>query len=505
MTQPTAIPALKVHQWLPEWDRVPFDNRHFRRQPEPYFYLFSLSAVRLRALSGIHRRSVAGGTARSQDLGIQRRHEAERSRTISRFVRFGFPCSEIPDTARNSGEYDDLLKPGWLPTAIVVNIIGQGEKRSNGVVDAADWVRVESSKNGATTIVLPTGVDSRQWAPKKLAPLEIIDGQHRLWAFDEATERGYELPVVAFHNLDISWQAYLFWTINIRPKRINASLAFDLYPLLRTEDWLDRFEGHSVYRETRAQELTEALWAYPASPWYQRINMLGDPGLPGPRQAAWIRSLLATFVKASEGRRVQIGGLFGAPVGEDELMLPWSRLQQAAFLVYVWQALAGAVEASEERWAKVLRENAFEVTTDPAFAARESLLNTDQGVRGVLYIFNDLCFRAHQRLRLAEWVFEGQSDVLAVDELDDAIKSLNSKRNVREFVAEIADGLASFDWRTSAAPKLTEPQRLTKAAYRGAGGYKILRTQLLKHLVDQGGTVGTVADQVLTIRGETDG
>ncbi len=80
---------------------------------------------------------------------------------------------------------------------------------------------------------------------------------------------------MAFYGLDVSWQAYLFWTINIKPKRINPSLAFDLYPLLRAEDWLDKAEGHYVYRESRSQELTEALWSNPDSPWYDRINMLG--------------------------------------------------------------------------------------------------------------------------------------------------------------------------------------------------------------------------------------
>ena len=86
----------------------------------------------------------------------------------------------------------------------------------------------------------------------------MIDGQHRLWAFEgEELAGDYELPVIAFVGLDLSWQAYLFYTINIKPKKINTSLAFDLYPLLRTEEWLNKFEGPAIYRETRAQELVE--------------------------------------------------------------------------------------------------------------------------------------------------------------------------------------------------------------------------------------------------------
>ena len=64
-------------------------------------------------------------------------------------------------------------------------------------------------------------------------------------------------------GLDRSWQAYLFYIINIRPKKINPSLAYDLYPLLRTEEWLTKFEGHVIYRETRAQELVDLALVSP--------------------------------------------------------------------------------------------------------------------------------------------------------------------------------------------------------------------------------------------------
>ena len=136
------------------------------------------------------------------------------------------------------------------------------------------WFDFEA--NGASFVSLPYKAWSTAWEPKIIPPFEVIDGQHRLWSFHRNDDPSFELPVVAFHGLDISWQAYLFWTINIKPKRINPSLAFDLYPLLRAEDWLDRAEGHSVYRETRSQELTEALWSNEDSPWYDRINMLGE-------------------------------------------------------------------------------------------------------------------------------------------------------------------------------------------------------------------------------------
>jgi hypothetical protein len=172
---------------------------------------------------------------------------------------------------------------------------------------------------------------------------------------EDRTAAGFQLPVVAFHGLDISWQAYLFYTINIKPKRINPSLAFDLYPLLRAEDWLERAEEHVVYRDTRSQELTEALWSYPESPWYDRINMLGERGSKTVTQNAWIRALTASFVKAWESRGGRTGGLFGERFGKKEEVLRWSRAQQAAFLISSWSVLREAINRSNADWVKDLR------------------------------------------------------------------------------------------------------------------------------------------------------
>ena len=87
-------------------------------------------------------------------------------------------------------------------------------------------------------------------------------------------------------------------------------MAYDLYPLLRTVDWLETVEGPMAYRETRAQELTEALWSHPDSPWYDRIGMLGrERGKV--TQAAFVRSLTISFVRGWSGsRRTGIGGFF---------------------------------------------------------------------------------------------------------------------------------------------------------------------------------------------------
>ena len=495
------VVALRVRQWLREWDKVPFDDTAHRRKPDPHFYIFGLPASEVKALSGIQRRTTAEGLARSRDLGIERRHDESRSREIAEFIKFGYPWSELSASKRRSPDFDDLRKPGWLPTAIVVNILKRSDERRGARVAAEDLIRVEAGDDNQAIIRLPATFQGADWRPSRLHPLEVIDGQHRLWAFDESGLRGeFELPVVAFHGLDISWQAYLFWSINIKPKRINASLAYDLYPLLRAEDWLEKFAGHSVYRETRAQELTEALWSCPESPWYQRINMLGEPGLQREMvsQAAWIRSLMATYVKAWDPRRVSIGGLFGAPMGKHKEVLPWSRAEQAAFLILVWQNVQQSVQDCELAWAQSLRRVASDgaAERDQAFAGPHTLLSTDQGVRGVLYTTNDLCYVRSEELGLTQWGSGedlGASDSTAVS---GALDSLAGERKINQFLRAISDGLVTYDWRTASAPGLSEEGKTAKLAFRGSGGYKELRRQVLEHLSEEGRDVGRAATAV---------
>lgn len=487
------IPAIRVDQWLPEWDDVLFDAAAFRSAPPKHFFLFSMPAGELRALSGIFRRTTKSGVARSADLGIQRRHDPERSDEIHEFVRHGFPWSSLTAQRQASGEFDDLKKPGWLPTAIVVNILRPDDTREGRSLASKDAIRVPTRPQPVTELVLPAGFAGESFRPTQLAPIEVIDGQHRLWAFEnDKNLLTYQLPVVAFYGLDRSWQAYLFYTINIKPKKINPSLAYDLYPLLRTEDWLDRFEGHTVYRETRAQEITEAVWSYPDSPWRDRINMLGERGRSTVTQAAWIRSLIATFIKSSEGPGVRSGGLFGAPVGANRLTLGWTRAQQAAFIIAIWQELQHAVAAASLDWADELRGGGEPRVPDPAFEGRFTLLNTDQGVRGILAIFNDLARESALSLALSSWEVSGPTDGTGETPIREALRSLKSHRIFR-FVKRLAECLASYDWRTSGAPGLSEVHKSNKSRFRGSTGYRELRKDLLYHIVECNDIEGPLA------------
>jgi len=494
------IPALRVAQWLPEWNRLKFDGHQFQARPKPYFYLVSLNAAHLKALTGVYRRSARPGSPRAKDPNVQRGHEEGRSRIIRNFVQYGFPWCEMSDANRKTNGADSLRKPGWLPSAIVVNVLSVGCARGGNILAAHDAITIVD-KDGSRELVLPSSFTGSDWQPSSIYPLEVIDGQHRLWAFEDFDPgESFELPVVAFDNLDRSWQAYLFWSVNITPKRINRSLAFDLYPLLRREEWLQRFAGHSIYRETRCQELVEALWSHPESPWKGRINMLGETSdklgtsASMVTQAAWIRSLMASFVKEwrdLDERSASVGGLFGASRAQDELMLPWNRAMQSAFLIHAWDLIHAAVHESKANWAENLRS--LDATKakgdDPAFFGKYSLLSTDQGVRGVLQLLNDMCYVTGKSLELAEWNWDliytekDAKDLAATDEgaVTLARRSLR-KTKVSAFLEQIAAAIASYDWRTSSTPGLTDEERRKQAIFRGSSGYKELRQELLHHV-----------------------
>lgn len=480
-----SVAALEVRQWLKQWDSMEFDPAARRRRPPRSFFVFTMEARDLRALSGIQRRSEAAAGRRADDIGIQRAHDPARSAEISRFVRNGYPWSTLRESDRFSGQYEDLRKPGWLPTAIVVNVLTGEDERSDGKVGLADLVEIVQDDSGAH-VRLPEGFD-HSWRPTAVHPIEVIDGQHRLWAFEESLGDAYDLPVVAFVGLDISWQAYLFWTINIKPTKINPSLAFDLYPLLRSEDWLERLEGPAVYREARAQELTEVLWSHPDSPWYRRINMLGQTRGLGVTQAGWVRTLTATLLRRGSPRSRTPGGLFATPPRGHAEPLPWNRTQQAALLIAGWRSMRQAAVNTTADWARFLRSEVEADESDPVdafeapFAGRNTYLNTEQGVRAYLSVLNDLLYESADDLDLAAW--EAVTASGGVDEEDVNAELVRfDDQPVAGYVDRLSTALAEWDWRGADAPGLKAEERLLKRAFRGSGGYVEFRRQLLRHL-----------------------
>lgn len=492
------IKALKVNQWLVDWDDIPRFGDKNRRKPDPFFYMFNIPALLLKRMYDVYARRAH--IDRKDEPFSQRKHSETRTQEIKEYVSGGFPWSTINDREKETDTYRNLKMPGWLPTSIIANVLSDNSVRKGKEVKADEVIRFEDNGDGTATLILPEKIWSTSWVPE-ISPLEIIDGQHRIRAFDSIkTINGtYELPVVAYHNLDFTWQAYLFYTINIKPKRINTSLAYDLMPLLRIQEWLEQdANGPDIYKKVRAQELTEILWSYSKSPWYDRINMLGETkeGKGGPvSQNAFINSLTASFVKKWESK---IGGLFGGELHEGEQdVIQWDKETQASFLIFLWDKVHLQIRLSKAPWVENLRRRQSETILskseidnklDIAFVHKYSLFTTDQGVRAIFYIFNDMCFEANEVLELQKLYVDVDYEKYSSDEVQDLITEFfKSDDLLNSYVREIAKELIEhFDWRSASAfdPNVHEEDiiRQNQNQFRGSGGYREFRRQLLKVL-----------------------
>lgn len=491
------IPLLKVPQWLQSWGDGGWHADDGLEEPPHHFYVGAMPLRTLHALSDVRRRDVEARRRAHPQPGYQRAHDDKRSRDIARYIQYGYPLSS--QGTLDPEEHRHLIHPGWLPGAVLVNLIPEGATRARGGKDLAllpeHAARIMEDAGGAFLILPEASDGNKRISEEALAPFEVIDGQHRLFAIAEGFDPGdgYCVPVVFFDNLSPAWQAYLFWVINVEPKKINPSLAFDLYPELRSQKWLESGEAIQVYREHRAQELTEILWRHPASPWQGRIELFGKRVAGHVSNAAFIRTLTVSFVRPW-GEEEKIGGLFGAIDRHGKAyVLPWRRAQQAAFLIRIWQKVEEAVVASRAEWVTACANEKsqpslpIEEKHHPAFAGEYSLLATDQGVRAISVVFNAICQANYEVLALDSW----QSDDIAATTDESTVTALLGELDgfpaINTFLAKVAKTLIDgFDWRTSSFPGLAPAQRDAQSVYRGSSGYSALQRKLMGVLCSAG-------------------
>lgn len=489
---PPTISALKFTQWLNNWDGFAYSMNPPDRKPKPSMFIFSMNASTLRSYSDVYKRERNNVVAE----GIQRKRDEKRTERIQEFVQYGYPYGDLKENQRTLDKVA-LRKPGWLPTAIVVNILEPGNIRRGKQATQGLTAKVQES-SGQYQIQMP---DLGKFSQDDLRPFEVIDGQHRLWAFEGQLDGDYELPVVAFHGLDIAWQAYLFWSINVSPKRINPSHAFDLYPLLRNQAWLEQTGDLTVYREARAQEITEWLYKHPDSVWKNRINMLGESGAGRVSQAAFVRSLTAAFFGTGRGKAGRYGLFQAAPRGQEE-PLSWTRSQPVALVLEFWRLVKEAIDNGEAGdWADAF--SGAELRKDP-FDDRSSMLNQDMGVRAAHAVVNDFLYHSVASLQLVDWVAEEFDETNTTEE--DVSRSLKTLRNQAfyDYFKALALALTRFDWRSLDGPGVRDNRdlELTRRAYRGSGGYTLLTNDIIRDLTtSQSANVAKMA-QTISAGGE---
>lgn len=220
------------------------------RQPLGDFYAFSLRADYLNRISysypaeAVERMEQEGSDARGgySILGSQRAEKRSRLDEIASFIRTTdatFPNAIILGVNYDrDGRYVEEESERWTVT-------GEGER----------W-----------TLRIPS---------LKVQSASIIDGQHRLHAFDrlpaDALERSMELLCVAFLELPTPYHAYVFATINFNQKRVSRSDAYEMFGFD-----VDERQPRFWSPETLAVYLTRLLNTERESPLYRCILPTAD-------------------------------------------------------------------------------------------------------------------------------------------------------------------------------------------------------------------------------------
>lgn len=168
------------------------------KQPLGEFYVVSISAEKLLEVAFSEPLKYIDSKGNVQ--GSQRVKDEKRLREIANYietVEMAFPNSII--LTANYNQYG-LLKE-----------------------DDLDRWRIEENESGALKLIIPKNI--------KLAA--IIDGQHRLNAFEfvknKNTLKEIELLCSVYFDLPNSYQAFLFATINSNQKKVDRSLALEQF------------------------------------------------------------------------------------------------------------------------------------------------------------------------------------------------------------------------------------------------------------------------------------
>ncbi|NGM67313.1 MULTISPECIES: DGQHR domain-containing protein [Sphingobacterium] len=166
-------------------------------QPLGTFYVFKISAFDLRQLVDTEPYYLSLENNIFENDGVQRKFDEDRGKEIANFLK---------------------STESALPNSIII----AGNTKN---FEETDQWRVEKQNIGGCT-------DDYLIIPELKINGAVIDGQHRLFSFKHLSndeQKKYELLCTLYLDLPNPYQAYIFATINMNQRKVNKSLAYDLY------------------------------------------------------------------------------------------------------------------------------------------------------------------------------------------------------------------------------------------------------------------------------------
>ena len=179
------------------------------QQPLGTFFAFSLGADILEKITY------------SQPAEVMERMEQESNENRGGYSIFGTQRTESKKRLEEIASFIRTTE-ATFPNAIILaaNYDQDGRYIEE---DTARW-SVRGPANGPWELTIPSSTERSA---------SIIDGQHRLHAFSklpsDAPERKMELLCVVFLELPTPYHAYVFATINFNQKKVDRSLAYELF------------------------------------------------------------------------------------------------------------------------------------------------------------------------------------------------------------------------------------------------------------------------------------
>lgn len=283
-------------------------------QPVGVFYNCVIPAQTLLEICQFDFRQIRDNNGVKEFMGIQRPLNDKRVKDIRTYIGT-----------------DDAS----FPTSIVISV--DERCASIAVVDGVQKLVLSSYQDADT-------VENSEIVIPFRAIASIIDGQHRLMAFD-GTQHNWSLTVNVFVGIDEGTQAMIFSKVNLAQTKVNKSLVYDLFNL-------DRHRSP----EKTAHEIVVNLNEMRESPFQGLIKRLGSAtdGVFGETlsQATIVKGILPFITKdplidRDIGRRIGIWPDRGADDLQRRIFYPFFRSDEDAKILAV---LINYYSAVAERW-----------------------------------------------------------------------------------------------------------------------------------------------------------